>query len=211
MLARKAITRSGRGFRMKFPSMKMGRMIECESLLEADAVRLLEFSSGVFSYQEQPAHVLYWDGEKMRDYFPDFQLTLTDGRIVYLEVKRSEELATAVLENKFSAIARHYAESGRCFRIATEKEIRKEPLQTNLRRLFRFRRQIPESLPTFAWLEQTLGHMPVRLSEAEKILGLQMTWRSLACGLLGCDLNKAITPQTQICISQGESHETVLL
>lgn len=130
MFARNALTRSSRGFRMKFPSMKLGRMVECESLLEADAVRLLEFSPGVLSYQEQPARIHYWDGETMRDYYPDFQLNLTDGRIIHLEVKRSEELARMALKNKFSAIARHYAETGKFFRIATEQEIRKEPLQS---------------------------------------------------------------------------------
>lgn len=211
MLARNALTRSSRGFRMKFPSVKLGRMVECESLLEADAVRLLEFSPGVLSFQEQPAHIHYWDGENMRDYYPDFQLNLSDGRLVYLEIKRSEELATLALKNKFSAIARHYAESGKHFRIATEQEIRKEPLQTNLRRLGYHRGHVPLRWPSSVQLTLELGVGPITLSRAEQLLGPKMTWRLLAHGHLECDLNLSITPETNICVSQGGNRETVLL
>lgn len=196
---------------MKFPSMKLGRMVECESLLEADAVRLLEFSPGVLSYQEQPAHIHYWDGGNMRDYYPDFQLELRDGRIVHLEVKRSEELAKATLENKFGAIARHYAEMGKHFRIATEQEIRKEPLQTNLRRLHYHRSHSPQNLPSIKKLTYELGTSPIALNKAEQLLGSKMTWRLLAHGHLECDLNYLILSDTSICVSQGGNHETVFL
>lgn len=211
MFARNALTRSSRGFRMKFPSVKLGRMVECESLLEADAVRLLEFSPGVLSFQEQPARIHYRDGENIREYYPDFQLNLSDGRIVHLEVKRSEALAKATLENKFSAIARHYAETGKLFRIATEREIRKEPLQTNLRRLCYHRSHAPQDLPSIAKLTCELGTAPIALSKVEQLLGPKLTWRLLAHGHFECDLNRAISSETNICVNRGGNHETVLL
>lgn len=211
MFARSALTRSSRGFRMKFPSVKLGRMVECESLLEADAVRLLEFSPGVLSYQEQPARIQYWDGEKMRDYYPDFRLNLSDGRVVHLEVKRSEELAKVTLKNKFSAIARHYAETGTHFRIATEREIRKEPLQTNLRRLCYHRSHATQDLPSITKLTYELGLASIALNKVEQLLGPKMTWRLLALGHLECDLNREISSETNICVNRGGNHETVLL
>lgn len=211
MFARNALTRSSRGFRMKFPSVKLGRMVECESLLEADAVRLLEFSPGVLFYQEQPARIQYWDGAKMRDYYPDFQLNLRDGRIVHLEVKRSEELAKATLENKFAAIARHYSDVGMHFRIATEREIRKEPLQTNLRRLCYHRSHALQELPSITKLTHELGIAPITLNKVEQLLGSKITWRLLAHGHLECDLNCAISSETNISVARGGNHEAVLL
>ena len=101
MLARKPLTRSQRGFRMKYPSLKLGRMVACESLLEGDLVILLEFSPGVLSYQEQPARIEYWDGERMREYFPDFEVCLSDGTQAHLEVKSSGRLAKPKIAAKY--------------------------------------------------------------------------------------------------------------
>lgn len=58
-----------------------------ESLLEQDAILLLEFSWGVLSYREQPALIEYHDGNKVREYYPNFELVLEDGSPVHLEVK----------------------------------------------------------------------------------------------------------------------------
>ncbi len=50
MLARKVVTRRGRRFRGYYPSAKLGRMVAWESLLERDAILLIEFSPGVLTY-----------------------------------------------------------------------------------------------------------------------------------------------------------------
>lgn len=106
MLSRKALTRSGRGFRMRIPSTKLGRMVECESILEGDVVLLLEYSPGVLSYKEQPALIHYWDGEEMRAYFPDFEALLSDGSRVHLEIKPSKKLTKPNIAKKYQAIVR---------------------------------------------------------------------------------------------------------
>lgn len=211
MLSRKPLTRSQRGFRMKYPSLKLGRMVACESLLEGDLVRLLEFSPGVLSYQEQPARILYWDGERMREYFPDFAVCLTDGTRAHLEVKSSERLANPKIAAKYRAITEHYRRSGEQFHIVTERELRREPLQANVRKLSYLRGRARRDLPTIDALCRLLGHDPRTLSSVEACMGQATAWQLLAVGRLVCDLTQTITPNTLVTVFQGGCHATVLL
>jgi hypothetical protein len=57
-----------------FPSLKMGRMIDYESLIERDLIYLLEFEQDVTWYAEQPLTIPYHYEEKERDYTPDFHI-----------------------------------------------------------------------------------------------------------------------------------------
>lgn len=134
MKVRKVVNRSGRGFRGYFPSRKLGRLVEWESLLERDAIILFEFSNGIKSYQEQPELIVYEQDGEMRRYFPDFSITLSNDEVVHLEVKPASKLTSLDLLNKFDAIARHYDRIGRNFRILTDDHIRDEPRLTNLKR-----------------------------------------------------------------------------
>ena len=95
MSSRKVVTRRGRRIRGYFPSYKCGRMIAWESLLERDAILLLEFSQGVVSYGDQPAVIDYSDGEQMRKYYPDFEAMLECGEAVHMEIKPAAELEPA--------------------------------------------------------------------------------------------------------------------
>lgn len=211
MLSRKALTRSGRGFRMRIPSMKLGRMVECESMLEGDVVLLLEYSPGVLSYQEQPALINYSDGEKIRAYFPDFEALLSDGSLVHLEIKPSTKLSKPTIAAKYRAIATHYKHTPIQFRIVTELECQREPLRSNLRRLCYLRTKLTaEPLPSSAELTRLLGQIPISLTTSEMILGAEVTQRLLALGRLHCDLSAEITPRTLVSVVEGEPHATLL-
>ena len=132
MKSRKVVTRSGRGYRGYFPSWKMQRVVEWESILERDAILLFEFSRGVVSYQEQPELIEYeFEGEIHR-YYPDFEVILTNGQIIHFEVKPSEKLKSHELIKKMSAIKHHYDRMGRDFRILSSDQIQKYPRNSNL-------------------------------------------------------------------------------
>lgn len=211
MLSRKALTRSGRGFRMRIPSMKLGRMVECESILEGDVVLLLEYSPGVLSYQEQPALIHYWDGEQMRAYFPDFEVLLSDGSLVHLEIKPSKKLSKPKIAEKYRAIATHYKQTPTKFRIVTELECQREPLRSNLRRLNYLRAKLTaEVLPMQTELFRLLGKLPIALATSEIILGVDVSQRLLSLGRLHCDLSAEITPDTLVSVTEGDRHATLL-
>lgn len=211
MLSRNAVTRSQRGFRTQYPSLKLGRMVECESLLEGDLVRLLEFSSGVSHYQEQPALIRYWDEERMRDYYPDFEAVLLDGTRIHLEAKHSRNLLNPIVAEKYRAIAAHYQNTPIRFCIVTELECRREPLRSNLRRLSYLRTKVTAApLPSQAELSGLLGQAPILLTTAETILGVEVTQRLLALGLLWCDLTTEITQTTLVTVTEGGRHAALL-
>lgn len=126
MLSRKVVIRSGRSFRSYVPSTKLNRMVECESRLERDAVKLFEYCDEVIWYQEQPTIIYYYQDYLPRKYFPDFELKLLNGKRVHVEVKPSSHLATIKLSKKFHLIAQSYQKRVEHFVILTEKELREE-------------------------------------------------------------------------------------
>jgi len=85
--SREVISPSGGIVRGKFPSRKNGRMVHHEGLLELEAIYLFETSPRIVRYREQPITINYPDGARLRRYTPDFELVLTTGEIVLIEVK----------------------------------------------------------------------------------------------------------------------------
>lgn len=196
---------------MRVPSMKLGRMVECESILEGDVALLLEHSPGVVSYQEQPALIQYWDGQQMRDYYPDFEVVLLDGSRVHLEVKHTHKLAKPKIAEKYRAIATHYQQLPILFRVITEQESQREPLRSNLRRLSYLQTKVTaEPLPSRAALSVLLGTAPFPLAKSEATLGIEVTQRLLAVGLLHGDLTTDITPSTLVTVTEGDCHASLL-
>ncbi|SFU96738.1 MULTISPECIES: hypothetical protein [unclassified Methylobacterium] len=87
------------GFR---PSMKTGRMVAYESLLERTAAILLEEARQVDDYLEQPAPEPWDDGGEPHRYTADFG-ALTASGVVYVEVKPRR------LARRTGTMARHRA------------------------------------------------------------------------------------------------------
>lgn len=135
MKARKVVTRSGRKFKGLFPSKKLLRMVEWESLLERDAILLFEFSPGVVSYQEQPAEILYEMDGVIRRYYPDFEVILKTGEILHFEIKPAIKLKDIAMVKKYEAIIEKYECEGGNFSLLLDNRIRVEPRLTNLKRL----------------------------------------------------------------------------
>lgn len=211
MLARKVVTRRGRRFRGYFPSTKLGRMVAWESLLERDAILLLEFSPGVLSYQEQPTLVQYAHGTRVRDYYPDFELSLVNGKRVHIEVKTAYQLSKPEIAAKYTAIAEHYARVQQDYRIVTEVEICREPLQTNLRTLAYLIGRKGQVLPS-AWdLAERFGSEAIPFSCIDAELGKGTTFRLIAAGRLECDLHLPLTGDTSVFVAKGERNATVFL
>lgn len=124
MLSRKVVTRSGRGFRGYFPSKKLNRPVQFESLLERDAIRLFESSDEVVTYREQPTIVYYYLEDLPKKYYPDFELVLECGSVVHVEVKPSIRLFTKKLSIKYLAVSQSYVSRTETFIVLTEKELR---------------------------------------------------------------------------------------
>jgi hypothetical protein len=143
---RKVVTRSGKRFRGKFPSKKLGRMVHWESLLERDAIYQFEYHPKIVKYQEQPSIEIYYDKEgRPHRYFPDFLVTFEDDDELLVEIKHVCDLTSKKAREKYQNIAKRFEEQGRRFRIMTEVDIRREPLLSNLQHIHRSGRRVAQT------------------------------------------------------------------
>jgi hypothetical protein len=215
MRVRKVVTRSGKKFRGKFPSRKLGRMVQWESLLERDAILALEYLHEVATYQEQPSVEIYYDGANQpRRYVPDFRAEFADGRELLVEVKPENQISTKEIREKLGAIAKRLEEQGRHYRVLTENDIRREPFFGNLRRLHSSGRRLMRASCTDALVER-LGGGPVwTISEAaEQIGGIEDVLRLVATGRLRIDLHAPIAPTSLVWLpdTEGDRNGSFLL
>lgn len=193
MKARKVVTRSGRKFKGLFPSKKLPRNVEWESLLERDAILLFEFSQGIVSYQEQPEMIEYEQDGEMRKYYPDFSVTLKSGEIIYYEVKPASQFSKPAMQKKYAAIKHHFDSLGKSFKLLLDNRIRMEPRLSNLKILATARCR-PED---FAYYVDT-SIKTIRLFSNVNVLGLAKVIGYLHVlaligrGVICCDLNKNI-------------------
>jgi hypothetical protein len=124
----------------KFPSLKMGRMIAFESLLERDFIYLLDYDANVEWFEEQPLTIEYPDEGKIRHYTPDFHL-LERGERILVECK--PECFTDQDENrqKFAAAREWCSERRWTFRVVTDQEVHAGFRLHNVKLLTRYARQ----------------------------------------------------------------------
>ena len=210
MKARKVVTRSGRKLRGYFPSVKLGRMVEWESLLERDAILLMEFSPGVKSFREQPELIQYRDGDVVRRYFPDFEITTTDAELIHLEVKPEKQLLRADVVHKLTKVAEHYAAKRHAYRILTDKVIRRQPLLGNVTLLARIRRPADTLLSLSAEVRYLLTDGPLPFDDLAHRVGRERLLKMIALGHVGCDLTAPLSGTTPVIHPREINHDQVL-
>ena len=89
----------------RFPSLKMGRMIAFESLLERDFIYLLDYNARVEWFEEQPLMIEYVEADRPLHYTPDFQV-LEAGQCVLVECKPESFVESVDNQRKFAAARR---------------------------------------------------------------------------------------------------------
>lgn len=184
-------------------------MVAFESLLELAVILLLEFSRAVVSYREQPELVFYGNGDSVKKYYPDFEVTLTSGAKVHVEVKPSQKLAALKVAKTYQAIAEHYRQFRReRFLIVTELEARAEPLHGNLKMLSAIRAKSKVSKPV--QMKPLKLAQPTSWSVLEAELGRDQLLRHLAMGHFSCDLRKPLEGNLPVFI-EGEKVDSFYL
>lgn len=192
--ARKVITRSGRGYRGKFPSLKLGRLVHWESLVERDLILHLEYDPDIEHYQEQPCVIDYYDDKgKSRKYYPDFLVRRVDDSEALLEAKPAAKVRSPKLRAKLAAIALRMEEKNHQFRVMTDTEIRRQPRFDNLSRIHDAVRSSkslysngPVGIPNTLTSSITFGQL-VRL-----MMGERPVFQLYLYGLIGLDLDREL-------------------
>jgi hypothetical protein len=124
----------------RFPSIKMGRMIAFESLLERDFIYLIEYDPSIEWFEEQPLSIEYMQEIKRLQYTPDFHL-LEHGQHVLVECKPKRFIETEENLHKFAAARVWCGECGWKFRVMTDQQIRSGFRLQNVKLLAQYARQ----------------------------------------------------------------------
>lgn len=212
MRVRNVVTRSGRGYRGYLPSKKLNRRVQFESLLELHAALILEFSPGVIRYQEQPELIHYEIDGAIRSYVPDFEVELVNHKLLHLEVKPEAKLRTATLQKKFSSINIRYLQHPAQFMVLTDREIKAEPLYSNLELLFRgLQNQQDISSQTDPVIDFLHQHPFINYSQLIDQFGRQLIVTMLARRELVVDLTRNLNEINNLVRVYEESDDATLL
>jgi hypothetical protein len=122
-----------------FPSLKLGRMVAFESLIERDFIYLLDFEPGVTWFTEQPLTIFYWYEGKTLGYTPDFHVINGDQNIL-VECKPQKFISKADNQRKFTAAQAWCMAKGWLFRVVSDEQLRRGHRVNNVKLLTQFAR-----------------------------------------------------------------------
>ncbi|MGH8052245.1 MAG: hypothetical protein ACREPB_16415 [Arenimonas sp.] len=120
----------------KVPSIKLGRVVQCESILEAEAAQLLDACPGVLSFGEQPLILHYRYNGHHHWHIPDFALVTEDGVRELIEIKFHKNVDNDVLW-RTALLADYLKPFGVAYRLLTERDIRSGHRLDNAKSLLR--------------------------------------------------------------------------
>lgn len=148
-----------------FPSLKLGRMVAFESLIERDFVYLLDYHPGVEHFAEQPLTITYHHAGKKRQYTPDFHVIYKDRPFLF-ECKPVQFVDDPKNQIKFEAARSWCQEQEWAFGIVTDEHLASGWRIANIKLLTQFARYSigPEIKGRiFAFLASIAG--PVKVSD----------------------------------------------
>lgn len=119
-----------------YQSIKAGDGLAYESLLERDALLLLDFDPNVTHLSVQPETFVWTEAGRQRRYTPDIRLEMADGAVIYRQVKLATRFAAdPTLGGRLPAIEAECAARGARHEMWLDTDIRRQPRLSNVRRL----------------------------------------------------------------------------
>lgn len=138
--SRRVVTRSRFRPTGKYPSWKMGRMLQWESMNELHAFRLLDCDPMVTAFTEQPCEIVYVDGAETRRHYPDIYVE-TDRCQELWEVKAECEASLSEVLTRTQLLTRGLRQYGFIYRIVLDHELAKQPMLDNAKTMLRYGRR----------------------------------------------------------------------
>ena len=186
-----------------FYSLKNQCYCWCESMLERDALLVMEFDDDIAAYKTQPISIQYKDLQgNIRRYTPDYLFKRkSDGEFGFREVKMAE-FVSENLNKKVALINRRLRRDyGSELKIITDREIRVGYTVANLKVLYSYRRICIDPSDT----DRILRGLPREFKYGDlisfaKMLDLKNTMplALLAHGVLSFDKTSPLLSETRI-------------
>ncbi len=130
---------SGRNIVGHFPSLKLGRMVAFESLLERDLICLLDYEPSVEWFSEQPLVIRYQHSGQWRQYTPDFHVVHRVHNLLF-ECKPKRFVYDPKNQIKFEAARLWCQERGWAFDVVTDEHLASNWRVKNIKLLTQFAR-----------------------------------------------------------------------
>jgi hypothetical protein len=136
---RQIVTVSGRGVRGYFPGKKAEGRARFESLIEEDALRVLEIARCVISYETQPLVLVLNDSEGQFTYTPDVAVRTQECEVHFLEVKPEPSALSNKSISRLKRVLNAIRPTQHRLSILFENDVRRGGLQEELKSLMRLR------------------------------------------------------------------------
>ncbi|MFT4207739.1 MAG: Tn7 transposase TnsA N-terminal domain-containing protein [Ralstonia sp.] len=163
----------------------------------------------VHSYEVQPSFESISVGGSPERYVPDVRIRFVDGTEGWFEVKPDVRLKSKRVARRLDAAADHFAQSGRRFRVVTDKQLDTEPRASNVLEVMYHRRASLSSVELAHVRHKLESESPQAMSDFISLVGLCDAWRLLGLGTVGVDLDQPIAPDAAIYLEGGHRHADV--
>jgi DNA invertase Pin-like site-specific DNA recombinase len=135
--ARRVVTRSRARTTGKYPSWKMERMLQWESINERNAFMLLDCDPRVRRFSEQPCVIPFTMNGVRHLHYPDI-LVETDGSTEFWEVKTEKDANLAEIVQRTTLLARGLVRYGYTYRLVLDRDLNDASRLKNADTLLRF-------------------------------------------------------------------------
>lgn len=143
--SRKVVSRSNARMTGKYPSWKMGRMIQWESVHERNACRRLDADPRVCRFHEQPLMLEYTFNGEFHKHFPDFLIEWLDGSKELWEVKSRKDARREEFVARTHLLEAALQNYGYRYRLMIGEDFAQEPQLSNALKILKFGRSpIPD-------------------------------------------------------------------
>lgn len=184
----------------KVPSITLGRIVHCESVLESELASILDACPGVARFAEQAVVLRYLHNGEPKSHIPDFVVETAHAH-EFIEVKFSRDVSEDVLDRTglLAELLRSYRIG---YRLITEKDIRAGWALTNARKLLLRGRVAPTPEWALQACETIRSHGALALSH----FGWDIPGSSAGAGIarqiigghLQVDMSREITSSTLV-------------
>ena len=197
--SRKVVKRSNARNSGKYPSWKMQRMMQWESIHEGNAMRILDANPSVISFNEQPCEIIYILNGEERRHYPDLLVIEADHKELW-EVKTAKDAAQPDIAERTAFLTEALPFYGYSYRVVIAESLASQPQLNNIKRLNKLGRQALTFIQQET-LRRLFNEQPVMdwgVFENQSPVTLRQISRLILEGKLSVDLTQPIHAATQI-------------
>jgi hypothetical protein len=205
--ARKVVTRARFRSTGKYPSWKMGRMLQWESIHERNAFRLLDADPDVKSFDEQPCKIEYVHDGKLKKHTPDILIEFMSGVKEFWEVKTSQEATKSEIASRTTFLAKSLPYFGYRYRVVLAEDLEVQPRLRNtitlLRHGFHASKELERERIRRAFKKHDRLLWSAAVDGQYGPRGLQVLCRLVLESAVMVDMNSLLAPDTCFVVGNG--------